>query len=112
MVVVPPFTLDGRAVRSSDIRFEIAAGNLAGAAALLGRSVTLAGMVADEGPDGVGLAFELPMALPPAGEYTCQVDGRPGRLRIDRGVAFLRADVTLGTRVTVELTGEVPTTLR
>ena len=112
VVVVPPFTLDGRAVRSSEIRDEITAGNLDAAAALLGRPVSLTGTVADEGPDGVGLEFELPLALPPAGEYICEVDGKPGRLRIDRGVAYLRADVAMGDLVTVEITGEVPTTLR
>jgi riboflavin kinase/FMN adenylyltransferase len=104
VVVVPPFSRDGRPVRSSDIRAEIAAGNLAAAATLLGRPVTLTGVVSDEGPDGVGLEFELPLALPPAGEYACLVDGRPGRLRIDRDVAYLRADVGLGDLVTVELT--------
>ena len=112
VVVVPPFTLEGRAVRSSEIRNEIAAGNLDTAAALLGRPVTLTGTLADEGPDGVGLEFELPLALPPAGEYACRVDGQPGRLRIDRDVAYLRADVALGAQVTVEITGDVPTTLR
>lgn len=103
VVVVPPFALDGRPVRSSEIRAEIAAGNLLAAEALLGRPVTLTGVVEDAGPDGVGLGFELPMALPPAGEYRCLVEGRPGRLRIDRDVAYLRADVTLGALVTVEL---------
>jgi riboflavin kinase / FMN adenylyltransferase len=112
VVVVPPYTMDGRAVRSSEIRDEIAAGNLDAAAALLGRPVSLTGTVADEGPDGVGLEFELPLALPPAGEYACQVGGQPARLRIDRGVAYLRADVAMGDLVTVEITGEVPTTLR
>jgi riboflavin kinase/FMN adenylyltransferase len=106
VVVVPPFTLDGRAVRSSEIRAEIAAGDLAGAASLLGRQVSLTGVVRDAGPDGVGLEFELPLALPPAGEYACRVDGKPGRLRIDREVAYLRADVALGELVTIELTGE------
>lgn len=105
VVVVSPFTLDGRAVRSSEIRSAIAGGDLAAAAILLGRPVTLTGIVADEGPDGVGLEFELPMALPPAGEYPCRVDGQPGRLRIDRDVAYLRAVVDLGDRVTVELMG-------
>ena len=103
VVVAPPFNLDGRPVRSSEIRAEIAAGNLASATRLLGRPLTLTGVVSDEGPDGVGLEFELPMALPPAGEYPCRVGGRPGRLRIDRDVAFLRADVELGELVTVEL---------
>lgn len=112
VVVVPPFTLDGRAVRSSEIRSQIAAGDLAGAASLLGRAVTLTGVVRDEGPDGVGLEFELPLALPPAGEYACRLDGQPCRLRIDREVAYLRADVALGDLVTVELTGEDATAAR
>lgn len=103
VVVIPPFTLDGRAVRSSDIRAEIAAGNLGSASELLGRPLTLTGVVVDEGPDGVGLGFELPLALPPAGEYACHVDGKPCRLRIDRDVAYLRADVALGDLVRVEL---------
>ena len=104
VVVTPPFTFEGRPVRSSEIRSAIAAGDLAGAAALLGRPVTLTGIVEDAGPDGVGLGFELPLALPPAGEYPCRVNGQPGRLRIDRDVAYLRADVPLGQIVTVELT--------
>jgi riboflavin kinase/FMN adenylyltransferase len=108
VVVVPPFTLDGRSVRSSDIRSEIEAGDLAEAARLLGGPLTLMGTVEDAGPDGVGLAFDLPVALPPAGEYVCRVDGAPGRLRIDRGVAFLRADADLGAIVRVEVIGEVP----
>ncbi len=105
-------TLDGRAVRSAEIRAEIAAGDLAGAAALLGRPLTLTGTVEDEGPDGVGLGFELPLALPPAGDYACRVDGSPGRLRIDRDVAYLRADVPLGAFVTVELTDPAATGAR
>lgn len=110
VVVVPPFSLDGRSVRSSDIRAEIAAGNLDTAAELLGRPLTLAGTVEDAGPDGVGLAFELPVALPPAGEYVCRVNGAPGRLHIDRDVVYLRADVELGAIVRVEVIGEAPTT--
>jgi riboflavin kinase/FMN adenylyltransferase len=112
VVVVPPFTLGDGPVRSSEIRNQIAAGDLGAAAALLGRPVSLTGTVVDAGPDGVGLEFELPLALPPAGEYTCRVEGRPGRLRVDRDVAYLRADVPLGALVTVEITGEAPTTVR
>lgn len=110
VVVVPPFELEGQPVRSSEIRTRIADGQLAEAGALLGRPLTLTGMVEDEGPDGVGLEFELPLALPPAGEYAGRVDGEPARLRIDRGVAYLRANVALGELVTVELTGEAATT--
>lgn len=106
VVVVPPFTLGDGPVRSSEIRDRIAAGDLAAAALLLGRPVSLTGTVVDAGPDGVALEFELPLALPPAGEYTCRVDGGPGRLRVDRDIAYLRADVSLGAVVTVEIIGE------
>lgn len=112
VVVVPPFTLEGRAVGSSEIRAEIAAGNLAGAAALLGRPVTLTGVVEDGGPDGLRLGFELPVALPPAGEYACRAGAEPVRLRIDREMAYIRGDVPLGAWVTVEFTGEDATGAR
>jgi riboflavin kinase / FMN adenylyltransferase len=70
VVVVPPFTLDERPVRSTDIRTAIAAGDLAGAARLLGRPVTLRGIVtAGE------LQIDWPLALPPAGHYAARLDG-------------------------------------
>jgi riboflavin kinase/FMN adenylyltransferase len=103
VVVIPPFTLGGKAVRSSEIRAEIAAGNLGAAAELLGRPVSLSGVIEDAGPDGVALGFELPLALPPAGEYACHIDGKPAHLRVDRDIAYLRADVALGDLVRVEL---------
>lgn len=78
VVVVPPFTLDGRAVRSSDIRTAIAAGDLAGAAELLGRPVTLRGNLRDWTID-----LGWPMAMPPNGEYACVVDGVANSLTID-----------------------------
>ena len=43
LVVVPPFEIDGRSVRSSDIRKAIAAGDLAEAARLLGRPYSVVG---------------------------------------------------------------------
>ena len=103
IVVVPPFELAGRPVRSSEIRTEIAAGNLAAAATLLGRPVSLTGIAEDAGSDGVSLGFELPVVLPPAGKYVARVDGQPAQLRIERGVAYLPANVPPGTVVTVEL---------
>jgi hypothetical protein len=75
--VVPPFTLDGRAVRSSDIRGAIAVGDLAGAGVLLGRPVTLRGDVKDG-----AISFEWPPALPPDGEYPCVIKGSDARLRL------------------------------
>ncbi len=89
VVVVPPFDLDGRPVRSTEIRAAIAAGDLAAARALLGRRVAVTGVAAERSDDGreVALRFPLPVALPPAGEYTAAVSAawapgvRPGPVR-------------------------------
>lgn len=77
VVVVPPFEVDGRQVRSADIRARIGEGDLAGAANLLGRSVSVAGTRALRAPgpaDLVQLTFALPVALPPAGRYRVAVE--------------------------------------
>jgi riboflavin kinase / FMN adenylyltransferase len=98
VVVVPPFTLDGQPVRSTEIRSAIARGDLGTAAALLGRPVTLTGQL---GADG-RLRFELPMALPPDGRYAGRVAGSQVELRIDAAGASLAGGVAPG-RVTVGL---------
>jgi len=85
VVVVPPFTLDGRAVRSSDIRAAIAAGDLPAAEVLLGRPVAFRGDVRDG-----ALAFDWPLALPPDGEYPCDVDGSAARLHLVGGQARIQ----------------------
>jgi riboflavin kinase/FMN adenylyltransferase len=65
VVVVPPFALDGREVRSSDIRAAIAGGRLDEAERLLGRPYAVVGDA-----DATGrVTFPMPVALPPAGEY-------------------------------------------
>ena len=84
VVVVPPFTLDGRAVRSSDIRAAIAAGDLGAAAELLGRPVTLRGDLRDG-----ALSFDWPLALPPDGDYPTVIGGSDARLRLSGGKAHL-----------------------
>jgi riboflavin kinase/FMN adenylyltransferase len=84
VVVVPPFTLAGRAVRSSDIRSAIGAGDLEGAAALLGRPITLRGQVRDD-----NVSFDWPLALPPDGEYPCVIDGSGAALLVFGGEARL-----------------------
>jgi len=101
VVVVPPFTLDGQPVRSTEIRAAIARGDLGTAAALLGRPVTLTGTL---GPDG-HLRFAMPMALPPAGRYAGRATGGRVDLRIDDDGASLVGDVAPG-RITVGLTEE------
>ena len=65
LIVVPPFALDGREVRSSDIRAAIAAGDLATAERLLGRPYAIVGDVDRNGM----MTFPMPVALPPAGRY-------------------------------------------
>jgi riboflavin kinase / FMN adenylyltransferase len=103
VVVVEPFTLEGRPVRSSEIRSAIAAGDLAEAAALLGRPVTLTGAVRRNGPPGRRIDFDLPIALPPDGDHPGVVDGEPVMLRVDRGAAYLVGRGPAARRVTIEL---------
>ncbi|HEY4190192.1 MAG TPA: FAD synthetase family protein [Candidatus Limnocylindrales bacterium] len=102
VVVVQPFTIDGQEVRSSTIRAAIAAGDLGTAARLLGRPVTISGTVGDPSDGGSRIAFELPMALPPDGDYAADVDGVPVTLRLADGDASLVGPVVTG-RVTVVL---------
>ncbi len=72
VVVVPPFDIDGRAVRSTEIRADIAAGDLDGAARLLGRPHTIVGDAVPAGQGSV-LRFALPVMLPPDGTYRVRV---------------------------------------
>lgn len=94
VVVVPPFELDGRPVRSSDVRAAIAAGDLTCAARLLGRDHGVAGWAVDR-PDGRGsrLRFPLPVALPPDGSYPVAVGpldrGAPDEAVIEDGLVRL-----------------------
>lgn len=91
VVVVPPLDLDGRPVRSAEIRAAVAAGDLARARRLLGRSLAVVGRRDERGvvPDPSGarpgapaagdihrarLTFPMPMALPPAGRYRARVE--------------------------------------
>ena len=98
VVVVPPFTLDGRAVRSSDIRSAIAEGDLATAADLLGRPVTLRGDLRD----GV-LDFGWPLALPHDGTYRCRVAGREAAITFGDGRASLDGPTSGSGHIQVEL---------
>ncbi|HEY7131418.1 MAG TPA: FAD synthetase family protein [Candidatus Limnocylindrales bacterium] len=81
VVLVPPFTLGGREVRSSDIRTAIATGHLAEAERLLGRPYAVRGTVRDG-----ALTFSTPVALPPAGAYDALVAGRASRVEVAAGL--------------------------
>jgi riboflavin kinase/FMN adenylyltransferase len=102
VVVIPPFTIDGQEVRSSTIRAAIEAGDLGTAARLLGRRVTVSGAVGRPSNGVSPLTFELPMALPPDGDYAAEVDGLDLTLRLDDGAAYLVGPIT-DRRVTVVL---------
>ena len=87
VVVVPTLDLDGRAVRSSEIRAAIAAGDLAAAARLLGRPYAVVGRL-----DGAGeVRPPMPVALPPEGRYRASIDGRglAAAVRADRSLVLL-----------------------
>jgi riboflavin kinase / FMN adenylyltransferase len=96
VVVVPPFDLHGRHVRSSEIRDLIRAGDLTGAAELLGRPVTLTGTLLDG-----RLTFDLPMAVPPDGSYEALVRGRATTVELRDGGMHLAGSPDDG-RVSVE----------
>jgi riboflavin kinase/FMN adenylyltransferase len=81
VVVVPPFALDGREVRSSDIREAIAAGDLVTAERLLGRPYGVRGTMRNG-----WLRFAMPVALPPAGTYDARIGGSSGRVEIVGGL--------------------------
>ncbi len=78
VVVVPPMNLAGRLVRSAEIRTQIAAGDLSGAADLLGRPYAVVGRPSPLPGGQVALQFPTPVALPPPGEYEVQL-GSPER---------------------------------
>ena len=101
LVVAPPFEVESRSVRSSDIRSAIAAGDLETAERLLGRPYAVVGEV---GADGT-VKFDMPVARPPAGSYRVSSNGESSRLSID-GEGRLRIEDeqmrSAGTRRRVE----------
>lgn len=103
VVVVPPFALDGREVRSSDIRAAITAGDLATAEQLLGRPYAVAGAIGDDGR----MTFPMPVALPPPGTYQAiGPDRRPVRLAVGPGSVTVPG-VAAGQSIRIELAGRI-----
>ena len=113
VVVVPPFALEGRQIRSTEVRAAISSGDLDLAARLLGRLHTVVGEAMPDG-EGSSLRFELPVALPPDGGWDAMVDAEgvttfrgvevdAGRVRVPGArvtgrvrIAFLRRSVDGG----------------
>jgi riboflavin kinase / FMN adenylyltransferase len=98
VIVVPPFTIDGAPVSSSEIRAAIARGDLHAADLLLGRPVALRGDLRDG-----TVSFDWPMALPPDGTYGCRFDGRTGSMTVQDGAIRLAMPMEDGP-IRVELT--------
>jgi riboflavin kinase/FMN adenylyltransferase len=76
VVVVPPLDLDGRSVRSSEIRAALGRGDLVLARRLLGRAIEVVGTlgVVVRPRQGTGrVRFDVPVALPRAGMYRARV---------------------------------------
>jgi riboflavin kinase/FMN adenylyltransferase len=76
VVVVPPLDLDGRSVRSSEIRRALGCGDLVLARRLLGRAIEVVGDLGVVGRPGQGtgrVRFEVPVALPQDGMYRARV---------------------------------------
>ena len=108
VVVVPPFELEGRQVRSTDVRTAIAGGDLDLAARLLGRLHTVVGEAIRDG-EGSAVRFPLPVALPPDGTWAamieadgmatlCEVEIDAGRLRLPGVPVSGRARIALSRR--------------
>jgi riboflavin kinase/FMN adenylyltransferase len=101
VVVVPPFDLDGREVRSSDIRSAIASGDLAGAERLLGRPYAIVGSVV-----GDSIRPAMPVALPPVGAWPVSIgpDGGAGTIEVtESGALRLEPDAMPATADTVRI---------
>jgi riboflavin kinase/FMN adenylyltransferase len=105
LVVVPPFEVDGRSVRSSDIRSAIASGDLALAERLLGRPYTVVGRL-----DGAEVCPPMPVALPPAGQYPVVVTGE----HLDAGSAetMLAVAPRANPRLSTDLGGNAGMSVR
>lgn len=73
VVIVPPLLVDGKQVRSSEIRREVSEGNLAGVRDLLGRQLSVVGQCDGTAPSDRTLWFPVPVALPPDGAYRVAV---------------------------------------
>jgi len=104
VAVIPALELDGRAVRSAEIRAAIASGDLAEAEHLLGHPYAIVGR-AEPGHGGVDVRVPMPVALPPAGQYTVRIataDGSPSSAN-----AAGSAGIGISSTATVERDGAV-----
>lgn len=95
VVVVPPFELDGEAVRSSEVRRAVASGDLLRVERLLGRPYAVRGAASRE--SGVErVRFGMPFSLPPTGRYAADLapegaDAVPATVSVHDGTVVVPA---------------------
>jgi riboflavin kinase/FMN adenylyltransferase len=116
VVVVPPFEIGGRQVRSAEIRSAIATGDLVAARMLLGRRMAATGDVVGRSRAGreAVLAFGVPVALPPSGVYAATVEPAivPGAAGARPGAAAVRVDADGMLHVSARVEALGPSRLR
>ena len=101
---VSSYLSNGEQVRSSEIRRRITSGDLAGARALLGRNHGFTGRIEDDGTGRARVAFDLPVCLPPDGEYPVllgpawQLGQRPDPAAHTSSITILGGVVTVERR--------------
>jgi tRNA pseudouridine55 synthase len=107
VTMVDSLLLDGEQVRSSEIRRRIGAGDLDGAARMLGRAPAVTGRIGRHEDGRAVLTFELPVVLPPAGTYAAEA-GPAWTLvsRPSRGGRRTVAQVTAAGEVSIDGGGE------
>jgi cytidyltransferase-like protein len=89
VVMIPPLELDGRPLRSAEIRTDIASGDLAGAARLLGRPYAVVGEGSPTDSGTIRVGFAMPVALPPAGRYPVLVGALHGNWELATTIEIL-----------------------
>jgi tRNA pseudouridine55 synthase len=102
VTVVSSFLSNGEQVRSSEIRRRISTGDLAGARQLLGRNHGFTGRAQEAGSGASGLASDLPVCLPPDGDYRVllgpawQLGRRPEPAAHAASIAVLDDSIAVG----------------
>jgi riboflavin kinase/FMN adenylyltransferase len=85
VAVIPALEIDGRAVRSGEIRAAIASGDLAEAERLLGHPYAVVGISESASGDAT-LRVPMPVALPPPGQYAVRIEAADGSLSSDEAL--------------------------
>jgi riboflavin kinase/FMN adenylyltransferase len=116
VVLVPPFEIEAKQVRSAEIRAAIATGDLVAARTLLGRRVAATGHVVERSRAGreALLAFDVPVALPPVGAYAATAEPAlaPGAPRARPRAAVVRVGAEGTLLVTARAEALAPRRLR